>query len=345
MSEDAVAIENQTPQEANLLGQFHLAEKIAFFKEDLLTEFNSGLLVEHWRQVYEKFLNEQPAEVKKYDIFFRTAVNTAVEERKDLDAFWVEHIKNPIKDGPIEYVEGEEAGSLFELFYGFKPDNAIATRGIFNLRFFINDRDLSKAYPKNENVGAITETTKAPFSIVLVDITNKSYLYANAHEQEHVEENIRIASGFNLPYFPYGVSEFDKVFERSISLPDALSSEILAYFAEIVNEKSSLLDKDPSSVEFFRKGFHKRLLKYRDFVKIHLINNSGDGGNYEGIDRQKVKSAVDAVIDLISLYESEWPEINTPRLALDVLSQFKVEHWSAVVRLLKREHEEKKSQK
>lgn len=358
-----------------MLKAVEVVEDIAGLRTTLEEEiFDKRLSPDQWVSFLEKTLHRSPNLIKYMDLF-KTMVDYAKDGHDQLDIFW-----SSVKDssdlstgtpgfrGFTEGASGSSAAWLFRSLFGFFPESGIeAAKGVTSLLFTLTDSDFQKALKESSDdalwkAGVEFRMNGFKFSVILIrqkvvdEVWIKKVL---PHEVEHsknsilgggrvkfsgVDEHLR---GEDLDQWQRKNNvvfrELERLKDKANVSEEKAKNEILAYFTELENIEyrfprafEDFLDDSPG--EFVKELSSESGHYYQEYIKS---DKSFDKDRYVS----SVERGANALAALARLYYQEEVKKGSVRMAMNVLEQFPLHRWPAVVYLINRRHNQQKEEK
>jgi hypothetical protein len=264
--------------------------------------------------------------IEAYGKVIDSAVDWAIHHRNKLDDFWRQF------NLPDEQTQANSEHSrlmcseLYKL-YGFGPKGEVKiNKGAFTLNITLGDEDYNNLA---EKVGVVMRGSTA-FSrsddgmrIGIFNAKSKVPDANEAHETEHSKNKSLEYSYKWLPLESLPIGDVSKGVARLQEGRYARAQdEIIAMFAGA----EAIFPGRREAVEHFRESFP------RIMIKNYPVEDEGvTGEEYT----ENVNSGFKAIFDLLEMYEGVNYDINPARMAINVLAQFPLDKWPAVVRLIK----------
>ena len=340
-----------------------LAEDIAQFRTDMEQKiFFDRLPRNQWKEAYEETLAANP-QIQPYKDIFDDILNSTERAHDELEVFWNQH------QGQEDHQVGEPARPevskiLFESIFGFYPERKTqATKGTASLQFVIDDSDFMRIPTRggreeiskgNAFVLHTTVNRGFPVMVLSLSIPEEDWNDKGVHESEHVKSQL-IETGrlyFHHRLFPERLtipSAINNRLERrnkaASPMENAAKDEILAYLTE-----TEWVDpaNPPSEVTRYSKErgeeVQQMLTSGDDYLPTYkeMFNPTDEE---EKSYLESVKKATDSSVQLFNMYFSTSNNSReSTRMTINVLEQFSLRSWPAVVRLLKARHEDKNTQ-
>lgn len=349
--------EANTPKIAK---EIPIAEDIAEFRVTLEGKiFREGLSKSEWRRTYEETFAKYPR-IKPYKELFDAVITNAEDSSNQLEEVWryYQGLKKDLQeeDNPlVEQAEPQAAKELFRHIFDFDSEGEIdAIKGVITLRFNVDDDDFRKLrnLKDTEVISEGAVTTHPPGFKFPVLVLRKSFSQVDlflhlAHELEHgknriIEEGrdelLRLGERLDMPK---GIVDRLRRLKR-LGWSDLTKTggdfkdEILAYFTELEwtdpdTPTDTIKNNLPRWGEVLKDGLTNEQAYYPSYLsEVHKRQ-------YE----ENVKRGVDSIVQLYDLYLSLGRGIRGTRMAINVLEQFPLNSWPAVVRLIKARHMQK----
>lgn len=340
-----------------------LSEELARVITDIEYEmFIKGVPSAEWSRINQEAFVSHPR-LTDYKEIFDSVINRAQSAKAALDKFWEKNqVPESIEgtDAKILVTTGEVAGpqtakKLYQSIFESEPHGEVdAVKGAITLRFILDEEDFKNSGSDPEIAGGGLIKRYGLFPVIVVH--RKAYEQPEElatiinHELQHAKQNIAEEGLFRF----IGDSKIEtsppisKLIHRAIKydLPyrfKAARHEILAFFSPIgLYEFGDVYSKYGEEVVLNKIAEHCRTI-----TSILTDPESSYESSYfkhYGIDKQdqgyidSVAKGVDALFDLYRLYHHLGYGIRTTRMTINVLEQFDLHYWPAVVRLLKRAH-------
>ncbi|OGH29990.1 MAG: hypothetical protein A3F30_01315 [Candidatus Levybacteria bacterium RIFCSPHIGHO2_12_FULL_37_12] len=359
-----------------------LAEDIARFRTELEQKILwEGLPFKKWRQAYNQTLSEYP-QILAYKPILDMVMLEVESSRNKLDETWKEtHPKGKeFKEDEERFVpqtaEPEAARKLFSKLFGFEPKgNVEAVKGAISLRLTVDDDDYrrlrlkegqeisSEAYMEYHAYGnfpVIVERKK----IKGEETQEISFLNPNLHHELEHARNAFLEIGrhtfFYFPSFadmrlPKEISErLQRRHGKEPEMEKSAKDEILAFFSafESIEMKTNTHVTDDNQ----RKQLDELLDEGASEFKVGLVPYFEENGYYFELHKNRynpsdeeqkryssnAKRGVDSLTQLYELYRNSEHRSRAARMSINVLEQFPLNSWPAVVRLISSRHNQSK---
>lgn len=338
-----------------------LAEDIAQFRTDLEQKiFFERLPRGEWEGTYEEALANYP-QAQPYKDVFEEVLKAAERCHDDLRAFWI--LQNGSSESG-EVASPEISAKIFESILGFNPKGEVtATKGIVSLKLEVDDAvfkqfytHAGRAFDENETAFTVHPTSSHSYPVIVSrkSLSGEDSFYALRHEFEHIKTDIKKAAAQN-----YGERKkaLALLGPERLTLPKAVSDrierrnktdsameieakdEILAYFTE-----PELLDfPSETKLEEYLDAYSeeiKYLLTHEDSEYFdRYMERFSPSLNEQKTYERNVNVGVDSIVDLFKLYFTVDKDTRkSARMAINVLEQFPLHSWPAVVRLVRERH-------
>jgi len=368
-----------SPDQAGVI----MAENIALAKEEIVQKiFTEDLPVSQWEKAVQDILLNHPDLTNYKHLFLETTHNT-YNANEAINKFWSDYAKNETISSDAlyqanNYVEADEisAQNIFQTIFKQSPEKPVkAIKGIKTLILEVFPADLKKiTRDSGDNIseGCFYQKNDFPNLPVIVLLQESHDKLMNMrHEVQHLNYNFERSAAFsyiNLDIPPNDAlpSEIKKHQER-LSLEkynnlgiieNRAKDEILAFasYLELLELNIYCSKQQKCPINMDETDLFKMKNNYLLSVASTLADEHGDyyqkycqRGPLANLDskikqayQQHVRASVAAYQELSEIYENSFSP-NIFRMTIDVLSQFPLVHWPAVVRLIKQRRQKTKS--
>ncbi|HEX7456738.1 MAG TPA: hypothetical protein VF303_04770 [Candidatus Nanoarchaeia archaeon] len=348
----------QPDQDSDNKSSVILAEDIAQFRTDLEQKiFFDRLPRSEWRKAYEETLTAHP-EIRSYKDIFNAVMKAAENANDDLETVWNQH--HTQEGQPVgEPTHPDEASKLFKSMFGLELQNESRTsKSAISLYFYVSDDDfrgINKLAGKEDNLeenAFVIEPTinrRFPVAVLRKGLSDEESWYTGAHEFEHIKSKL-IGKGRlyfrNRPFFerlamPTAIAQrLEKRDKSSSSMENGAKEEILAYFTEPEGFSPT---NPPSKVIQFSEEWGeelKRLLATEEWYLSRYREMFKPTPEQEKAYLVNVRKGTDSMVQLFNFYFSiDKDTRKAARMAINVLEQFPLHSWPAVVRLINQRHQ------
>lgn len=358
MTEDRIQAENLAPTPSREVTRSNavVAEDIARLKTEVENKILSGIPQSDWRKAYEETLAQYPS-THQYKPLFDHTLRKAESAHEQIENLWSQY-KNGYSSKFSEKQPGIEEGDpnlsreLFNSLFGFHPQGEVeAIKGAVTLRFMMDKDDFIKLDIKLGVSKAYATAYHVPgknFDVLILQRDSEVGLPFR-HELEHAKNQITFLNHYDSP-FPEGLDMpeeiLGKVKKRVINehpMERFTRDELLAGFTEQEfvspeNKSQAILDYADWLIDFLKTSFSDDDKGYLEMYKKIYHPSQAYVATYVNI----VKQGTDALKDLFTLYFKEG-DSKAARMTINVLGQFPLRDWTAVVQLIKTRHAQKET--
>jgi len=318
------------------------AEQIALLKLKLFkTTYSQNLPPQKWGIALKKSLRHYP-NLEVYDELFSEALKKAWETD-----FAINQIQQEF-NGNL----ASRSKELFATIFGIVPKEPVSITAkkqllIFKIQksdYCLLDEDLlDRNGNSRSSVGFFSiesyKDIKVPVIVLLADYSFQEKIYE--HEKQHSQDYFQHSIIFNFnsrgkpqklkklsrrfgkeQYLPYGRAENEAKYE-------ILANASLFDLCEKLNvavEKSEILDELEQDLTDEQGVYYQQ---YVNRFELGLPEDVLEHDKY----KERVSAGINSYLSLAEMYKNIFPG-KTNRMAIEVLGQFPLENWPAVVRLI-----------
>lgn len=341
-----------------------LAEDIARFRTDMEQKiFWDRLPRNEWRDTYEETLAANP-QIHEYKDIFDGALKAMEKAHDDLRAFWIrQHGSSEVN----EKSSPEASKKIFESIFGFNPEGEVAaTKGIVSLYLEVDDdvhrqfyKLADRVFDPEEHAFIAHSATNRTFPIMVVqkNLSEEDSSDTGNHEFEHVKTDI-LGTGrqnFNVRRRRLSLLEPERLTlpkavddrikrrsENASTMENEAKDEILAYFTEPEWIAFPSESKLTQYLELYSEEITHKLTDENSIYLTKYKERFTPTSEEEEAYPENVRRGVDSIVQLFNLYFSNDNDTKKDaRMAINVLEQFPLHSWPAVVRLVKGRHNQK----
>lgn len=352
---------NETMGSVELKKGIPVAENIAKFRIELERKiFNEGLPRSEWQETYQEILNKYP-EILAYKSIFDLALNKIEIANDSVNIFWEkeqvqksthgESVKNDTLqvNNLLKKADLESARHMFSVIFGILPKDEIeAFKGTISLRFIVNRRDFDSVVPaiEGETFAAAVEISGYDFQIILqrADLTEsqgEEGVVSIVHEAQHIKNRFlnktrqpNILEKLPLP------EELSNVLirreEKNDRVDKSIKDELLAYATFLLFYAKAGQSQDTSIRENFSTMAEGVSDTKGPYLGVYLQNKSDlKPGESDLAYSTRAKLGVKSIEDLYFFYRDIQRTTDSAELVINMLDQFPLKSWPAIVRLIK----------
>lgn len=338
-----------------------IAESIARIKTSIERMiFLEYLPSSQWREALEAELSKYP-ETKPYRSLMENVINRAIKINENIRRVWDGYadpderfLDQAGPNAATPKATPRMASQMYEGIFGRRPTGELEVyRGAAAIRFVVDDEDF-RSIAEYEHKNTVIESggftfvdssTGIPIIVMRQSLVDSARYVTIVHELEHAKHKIHWLN----PMAPEILLDQERLEIASASwerwgiddtfIDRSVKGEILAYatYLELFPEKIPVSQ---------RAEFDQHIRNYFEETKRTLNNPDGlylpryreethlEEQQYEQYMRS-VDRNIDAYIDLHNHYRSQGMSIpEAGRMAINVLTQFPLQKWAAVTRLV-----------
>jgi hypothetical protein len=309
------------------------AEDIARFRTELEKGIiDNNLPPDNWLDFQRQTLSRYPR-IQQYKDVFYFAVDKALGYRQRMDSFW-SRFGQPADQ---TQADPEHAKLMCTDLLKIMPNEEVKIgKGAFILDVILSDADYDRLIQTrnwSDGVNGMSwETEGIRFHI----FKSRPNWFTKPHEMEHSKNRILELTyqGFPQEFLPTG--EAVKGVGRLKKSPYfSAYDEIIANFLAI--EKISKDQLTKNALAEFRDFLTKTLIE--DYMPEYLKQPEAEGITSKEYS-EKITSGFKAIFELYDLYVGTNSDINSARMSINILAQFPLESWPAVISLIKQRRSE-----
>lgn len=327
-----------------ILGKMIVAEQIALIREDLETAvLTEELPKNEWQARYEQIIAKYPR-IQEYRPIINYVFQSLLTARDELDKTWTKYNPNhghEIDKSRVLEATPQASIQLFSELFKSKPLGSVtAFRGAAHLRFTLSDKDMDRFMGGSESHGGMQHIPGVDYPVIVTRQSTDAddAFMAISHEVEH-GKNMILENGKQnfIIYGPMGDNKFNydlfsKLLDKNFEKPGVYltaKGEILALFSYLSYfDQEQLTPVLSNYIEMYKKSLTDPSEGYTVDYKKYLDNKFD-----ETAVNTSIKSGINSLIELYGLYKSSHGQ-KAMRIALNVLEQFSLDKWPAVVRLI-----------